>query len=144
MRTSVSAPRWSLLLIAGLVLSIALSSGLPGASGQSAGDDQYADPFDDENAGSPDDRRRPRVQVTLVPRGSCTTRSFRAQVTVRDSSSVSTTFRLNRDRIVMTKSKEFDIGVPARNLRSGRYRLSVFAIDATGRQATTRRTFRRC
>jgi hypothetical protein len=43
-----------------------------------------------------------------------------------------------------TTRKSFSVRIPARTLRSGRYRLKVVATDRLGRTARINRTFRRC
>ena len=138
------------LTFAGLTLVAISALPLAVASGQGddcgAGCEQYVDPFSQpDGRPAPNDSRRPTVRITGMPNSGCTTRSFRLSVDVRDQSTLrSARFLLNRDQILTTRKKRFRVGVPARNLRSGTYRVTVVAVDAGGRRGRASSRFRRC
>ena len=90
------------------------------------------------------DNLRPRIRVAGVPRR-CSSRGFRARVTVRDQSALrSADTAVGNRRLRRTRRKSFRVRVPVRSLRRGGHRLRVTAVDAAGNRGRRTVRFRRC
>jgi streptogramin lyase len=88
--------------------------------------------------------RRPTARVAGVP-STCVRGSFNARIRIRAAGELRRVrVTLNGRRVMSTRRKSFSVRIPARTLRSGRYRLRVVATDSLGRTVRITRTFRRC
>lgn len=88
--------------------------------------------------------RRPTGRVAGVP-AHCVRGNFNARVRIRAAGDLRRVrVRLNGRQVMSTTRKSFSVRIPARSMRSGRYRLTVVATDGLGRTARVSRAFRRC
>ena len=91
------------------------------------------------------DRKKPTVAVGGVQASGCTRAAFSARVTIRDRSALRRVVVTVDGRTVKrTKAKQFRITIPANNMRAGRHRLRVLAVDARGNRTVVSAAFRRC
>jgi len=92
------------------------------------------------------DQAAPRITIAGVRglRRSCTRRSFRVRIRVRESRLRRVDVLLDGRRIRRTSRKRFSVRVPARAIRAGRHRLTIVATDRAGNRRVVRRVFRRC
>ena len=91
------------------------------------------------------DRRKPRVRVTGVPRGRCTAHSFRARVRASDESGLRRArLYLDGRRLRQTASGDFSKRIPAGRLPAGGHRVTASATDPAGNHSRTTVRFKRC
>jgi uncharacterized repeat protein (TIGR01451 family) len=91
------------------------------------------------------DRRKPTVAVGGVRAAGCSRSAFSARVRIRDASALRrVVVKVDGRTLRRTKSKRFQITVPANDMRAGRHTLSVLAVDRRGNRRTVTRSFRRC
>jgi hypothetical protein len=88
------------------------------------------------------DNLEPHIRVLRGRR--CRHRVFRARIQVFDQSPLRSAAARAPGRSRKTKSKEFRIRVPLKDLRPGRHRLRVRAVDTAGNAARRVIRFRRC
>jgi hypothetical protein len=91
------------------------------------------------------DRWAPRIRIRGLRRRGCAARPFRPQVRIGERNPLRrAAVSVDRRRLRSTKRKRFRVRIPIERLRSGRHRLVVVAVDATGNRARRTFRFRRC
>lgn len=86
----------------------------------------------------------PSVAVAGV-RAACVSRSFTLKFHIATTAAVKrVTVKLDGKKVSSNKKSSFRLKIKSKNLKAGRHRLTITAVDAAGRVTTIRRTFSVC
>ena len=92
------------------------------------------------------DNTAPRIRLRGVPGRGCTAKDFRVRIHVTDRNSGLRRAHLSLDgrRLTATKANRFSRRIRAGDLRAGRHRLKVVAVDKAGNRSVKTKRFRSC
>lgn len=90
------------------------------------------------------DRERPTVTITRVP-DECVARNFTMRVRVNDENGIDhTDVFLDGKRIKRSTKAKFTVRIRAKQLKPGRHRIRVLAVDEAGNERVAKARFSRC